>query len=525
MASSITTPPPGIAYNGDPIWVTIQSDLVPVPPVYAYFELQLTAGGPTVGQTLTLNWPGGTITYTAAVALTPNGLTFPTQLGGQALATYADRVAEALRLREDFNEVFHVSRQPAQGSAEIIHLTHTVSEVFALTYTENMDNLTVVADSVSTPPIPASLRALLKVLAHTGNTNTDYELASLHAPYNATTGQCQLDVSAAFAALTPVLPSGSTIPHSANWGYGTASGMVQRYYLRHADKYGVPPTAEALLRTTLVYTALLGSRSFDNIDEDFPYLQLHTYRRADGATFVKPVDTQQPDWVYIYSVDDTPLYPRVQVFWSDGSTSVHFPYGQDGVDVSDNQVYYFASGYAQLDLGSITPGAGVDPEAYIEAYQFDIAPQADGQYVASVRYGLDPACSPWNLYLLISNGVGGMETVRLHGKTEQQFTATADVYEQYRPANAPAYQPDFRPFQATGRRKWQVNTGWYTDPYYLRHLRQLPLAECWIVDVPNMRYLPVLITAKDLITNRDDETLFSLEFELTAAWKDRAINL
>lgn len=523
MSATLDTPPPARAYSANPIWLEVATDLITG--AAGYFEITIANGGPSDTQTLTLTWPGGSITYTAATSPDSSGLQWPLQ-GADTLTAYTTAIAEVLRQREDVGEVFDISIINAPGG--ILRLTAKVVEAFALSFTDSMTNVAVTKADGTAATAEDNLRAYIEVWADTGNFNTDTRLIALHSPYDTTQATTPLDIGAAFAHLAPHLPDESTInPTSPSaLTFGAATGHYQPYYLRLADKYGTPAVAEALLRSDDSYLAVLGARATDAEINTLTGLR-HAYRRRDegpGRNFRKPVGQYQPDWVYYLFDTGVDVYVTLTIYWSDGTTSAYDPFDTDTVSIpAGNTIYWFPSGFRQMKLHNLAPSGATDPDAYIVKYDWKLKPE--GTALVTVRYEV-MWDSSWEYYLAFANGVGGIESVWLRGKTNEAYTTTAEeIGIPRRPDHSPQ-RGDFDTYSPAGRPQWECSTGWYDDAFYLEHLRQLPLSKAWLIDRINRRFLRVVVQPGTLENIReDDQTLYSLKFNIKAAWQDAAANL
>jgi hypothetical protein len=191
-------------------------------------------------------------------------------------------------------------------------------------------------------------------------------------------------------------------------------------------------------------------------------------------------------------------------------------------------MYWFASGCQQLKLNAVTPSGGTDADAYIVGYRCAIA-RVDGTPligVHSVYYTLLHEVS-WDVpYLLFSNGMGGCESAAFRGKWSEVYRTTGEEFQRPRDADWTVALGDFISLGARGRREWQFNTGWYSDPYYLEHLRQLALAQdAWLIDATNRDLFKVLVQPGDIQVNNADETLYSLTITVRAGWLDAQANI
>jgi hypothetical protein len=422
-----------------------------------------------------------------------------------------------------------------QDDDDTITITSRVAGELEITIDDNLANITVTATNVTDPAQPDNLRAVLEVFTDTGDPNTDASLLKQHSPYEFATASTSINISPAFAHLEPYLPPANSINPASVPAllYGVAASVFQKYYLRYADKYGAPAFSEAMVKSASSYLAVLGSRAGDAVTTDAGGL-LHSYRRTDGVVFRKPVSDTQPDWVYwLCPSDISEVFVTVLIYWSDGTTSEYEPWGSSLVTVEPGEAYYFISGYRQLKLHNQAPSGSTAADAYIVGYDWRLGPTDDSlNYRAIVRYDVAWYWH-WHHYLLFSNGLGGCESVSLRGKSKQGYIIDAETVRRTRKARSSrdttghtVTDGDVNLLYAEGQKTFEMNTGWFDDPYYLEHLQQLPLAHAWLIDLTNRRFLRVIVDTSSLDAVRaDDETLFSLKFTLKAGWIDQSFNI
>lgn len=507
------TPPSPRALAGSPIYIAGSTDLLTGTP--GVFEITISAG-PAAAETLLLEWPGYSVTLTA-------GTEWPLQVGGESLGEYTTRVADALRSVYLLTGAFDVLLIDA-GAGTITLQAKTV-EVLDLAVDNGLSGVTITETDGTAASVEQNLSAYVEVWSETGDFNTARRLIALHSPYDPA-GSTWLDIAPAFADLRPHLPNESTIAPAIIAGliHGEATDCLMNYRLRYADKYGTPAIAELLQVTENTYTAILGAKSKDSLHDPAAALR-HAYRRRDKKQFRKPVTREQPDWMYWIAPDDVEgVYALVTITWSDGTQSPYTPFGTTLIEVEPGKMYWFGCGFGQLKLGTQSPPSGTDPAAVIVAYQFALTSGDFMLGVHSVDY--DVHYRPWGHYLLFSNGVGGCESVWMSGTAEESYTVTSQEYALADYPGKPLKEGNFATLGAEGRGVMQLRSGWYDDPYYVEHLRQLPLSQrVWLIDLANKRFVPLVVEAGEMDVRQDDETLFAFSIKAQNAWSDLAANI
>lgn len=491
----------------------------------AQTELRIS-GSPAMGETFTLKWLTNSLTWTVAATENTLGTAIPVQAGGQSLAAYADTLAELFRKSEILTDHYHISREPAVAGEEIVRFTYKQFAPLTQTFTEDLSNIIVAASGITAPIAPDNLRATVQVWTATTDPDQSRLLAKFHAPYLLETQKTQIDLHTAFAHLEPHLPPEASIypfPNAAAWTWGEATKAYQKYFLRYADKYGTPATAEALVRIEGDKNAVFGSRSANAASFGTFSRFCHNYRTQQGAAVAKPVSIEQPDYLYYFSNFAGTVWASLLVRWSDGTTQTVEPFGTAAATLETNRLYFFAAGYRQLNLHTLAaPSAGAE----IVGYTFRLAPQDDGfNWIFSQDFVINCGCSPWSLCLIFANGLGGCETVWLEGKTKKSLKTRGEDFQKARWFGFSSREGEAQMHSLEGVQEWKASTGWFEESDgYLAHLAQLPLADCWLVDLDKKKYHRVLVEPDEILTQEDDRELFSMQFTLRAAWTERAHN-
>lgn len=517
MAADLTSAPSSPAYHRDSNFLTLQTDQVDLIP--GTVHLDISAGGPSLTETLLIEWGAKSLTLTVAATTNAQATAWPTK-GAETLAEYADRILEALRQNDDLTTDFYIWRGGTVGAAERVTLRQIVPGELTIAVTNGLTDVDEAVTSGTNPYLQDNLSAYLQVfLTDSVDPNGDTRLVSLHAPYEVDTAEADFDLKD-LLNLEPALPgAGSIDPVSFSpWPHDVAYGAFQHYYLRYADKYGVPAVAEALTKSSTYYM-LHGSRPGDKLPAGtFTNARLqHGYARADGGTFYKPVSLEQPDWVYLWvNVALTGVRIELERTWSDGTvTSEDTPSAL--FDLDAKTLYWFASGPLQ-HASTLEPPS---PSLTLVYYSWRLLADAGAGEVliTQVRYRIRCACHPWNLYVLMDNGLAGCESVLLRGRTKWKYDCDRDTARRLPWTGHSATIGDLITYNAEAQHTMEVSTGWQ-DKYYIEHLRQLLLGQLWLIDVANARFLKIVCDTKSLEIKADDQELFSLSLTLRAAWLD-----
>lgn len=514
MAAELITGPAAYSFQGNDIIASLGTDLMD--DTRATFLL-VVSGGPTAGQVLHLSWDGGDITYTAGATATADGLTWPL-IGALTVTQYADALANLIRQQEAISEIFHIYRSGVGN----IHMDRLFPGTFSVVVESN--NMTGIA-ATATPAVsstPAGLRAQVQVWESGPTFNDDELLLSAHSPYSVL-GFTSIKINQAFEGLDIDLPNKNTIaPSAPTWSQGDAGGIMS-YHIRYADKYGTPPVCEALQRSS-DYVVLAGRKMAGGVNASPTSVLRHNYFVNDKTEpFIKRNAPTQPDWVYWFprpaALDGSTYYVQVLVMWSDGSTQLYHPWGLTERTYFANRINIIPSGYRQLFLHNLSAPS---TDAVIVGYDYRIMQPALTDPVAVVSYEIDQLPTPGNLFLIYTNGVGGMETVHLRGVPTRGYSGQREVWQ--RSESAGTLLGDMALFASSASEGLKVSTGWYPR-YYLDHLQQLFHAKVWIVDIAKKVFIPALVSMDSIEPPADDADLHEFQFTLRSAWINTAFNV
>lgn len=344
---------------------------------------------------------------------------------------------------------------------------------------------------------------------------TDVNLINLHSPYDLSSQETTFNIAKAFN-LAPHLPGESTMFWTGGIGVTQAVGAWKKYFLRYADKYGIPPTTPGLNQSdTEAFYVIHGAQSVaqrgtwnNGLDE---LLLCHNYIRRDGQQFIKPSYPDQPDWLFFWLDDTQNIRLDVTFHKIDGTESTITLYDPP-TDLTGPALYYVETGYYQNQLE-----ATYAPEL-VSGYTYKILNLSGGKSL-QLKYVFDCECHSYPFYLLAFNGLGGVESIYLKGKIREDIESTRSDFERTRWTDLDLKEGLQGQYDSKRQRVFTVNTGWY-DEYYIEHLQSVLLGDLWQIDLDNGRFLKLTIDTKNIRIRESDQQLFSLEFRIRYAWKD-----
>jgi hypothetical protein len=506
MSAFILSAPIPVGVSKTPFFMSLGTDQIVA--TYSYFTMTVTLPGPTAGQIVSLVFGNTTVTFTVAASPDQSGSQIPAYVSG-TLVSYLDTLITWFNKNETILDNFILS---TTGSAVVFTLRQ--SGVVVISYTETLSNVTIVATNASTPTVPVGLSALAKIYRKdipSGETL----LATLNIPFDASNSSAVFDLHRVFA-LEPHLPTTASIP-SLHTGMATKS--FNRYFVRYGERKGNPAVSNALTTTTdysIIYGGLAGVRfgfypTSDNI------FACHNFRKSDLNGLVIPVSKEQPNWLYFFVKQSLYLgylyYYRIVVTWSDTTQTVH---DLEPLVPENKTMYWISCGYNQLDLGSLTPPS---PGAEILRYDCYIKESTTLLQYYLGTYEVSCEVYPWNTYLLLDNGFGGLESVWCRGKIKTIYNADRETARRGVWTDSSGSVGDIIPIESEGYTQLEINTGWH-DVEYMQHLRQLLLGEIWVIDINTNIFVKAAMETKNFEIVESDQELFSLNFVLKIASYD-----
>jgi len=322
------------------------------------------------------------------------------------------------------------------------------------------------------------------------------------------------------------LPSAASIGVSAGTPLsGVASGICMTYILKFTDKFGEPPAPDDI-NTTDEYLAIYGgvpADSIQNINWAGSLIPLHTYtyKRNSAFVFRKPVAWHQPDWLYFVSLFTGDVKVTVTIEYNDGTTTV---YDSHTIEVVPNTAYWTQCGHDQLKIP-----AHIEDDKVVAGYQVSLIRVTPEQNAYTAFFVIDDVCPSWERFLLMHNGIGGYESVRMKGIGEDSHSVTREVYTTTEWLGFTPEQGNIDQIRVPGTGGLNVHTGHYPR-YYLNHLRQLLHAKLWMIDlelaeIDSYRFIRYMCETNSIKLYNDEPAPDGFSISLSKAWKDDGFNV
>ncbi len=225
----------------------------------------------------------------------------------------------------------------------------------------------------------------------------------------------------------------------------------------------------------------------------------------------------QPAWLYTYARTAlVGVQAHIDYTLEDGTTGTS-TLGQQH-DLVANQVAAWPCGPRCLGISQFAQHAG----KCVVLYTFSL--RQNTKVLASTTIRVDNRPQPWALSLLFSNGVGGMETLSMQGKTTTSYSVTRELVAQPTSGAAHLQVGELASVNAAGRRTLTLSTGWQT-PAEIAYYRQLLMGDVWLCDLAAQRFIRCVVDTEGVEVATDDEDLQAFSIEVIVATDEAANNL
>ncbi len=513
MAVTLYTDPPHRSFSQNDIALQLQTDQIDIFS-FAAIVFVITGSGPAAGQSVTFGWNNIEVTLTSSANPDDSGTQIPLKQSA-SIDDYLNDLIEAFLQNETIFKYFTVNKVfPG------VTIKFKTREAITFTSTDDFNgSIDVQLNNSTGPYLQSNLEAQIEVVQIESN-GVENPL-SLHSPFYVPTKLADFNLKNAFS-LSPHLPASASIGAvlGSTYQWGEAENAFTSYYFRYAEKYGTPAKTRALLRS-VDKVAIYGGLSSDTRNTFFAVpgskdIVCHNYDRSGNHP--KELGPDQPDWIYLFTQNDrTGVAPNVVVTYEDNTTEI-FSIPNLSFDLVKDRLYWFSVGLKQMNISLPT-------DKQVVRYTWRLSNVEQTLHYASINFEIDCAPHPWNLYLLMSNGLGGCESVRLKGKTNKDFAVKREKFQKVRTASWTIEDGDYGNFNTRGGHVYRANTGWYEDTNYLEHLQQLLLGDIWLIDTINSRFMKVTADSNSFRdVKKDDEDLFALNFNFRSASIDQNVN-
>lgn len=502
--------------KNNPVHVKVNSDKRPNEKGKPVFDLIFTATTAADGETFTIEYDTTSVTMTFKT--TPDlttGLELSLYASG-TLAEFVDDVMEELKKNVDLFNLFIFTRSspaaeyismslrseydPDLANAQNESVTGmgiSIAQTTNINYEENL-HLQLIVDK-ETPG--TTNQAITHILPVTVDSSNPFVIFDIHTDFNLS---YHLPFSLALSTIAPY--------------YEHATDCYQRFQMYYANRFGNPPITQALQTpVNNDFLALWGTRAYVNTLDNWYSLQTSAGLDAVWLTQqprTKEVTEAQPEFWYFLPINVANkdyVVKRKDYFLDDtDSTSTLVTINADW-----GEVHWIKLGFLQMSLTQNVSNPTIKYDVWIEV---------DSVIESEVlTFEIIDTQTDYERYFAFGNSLAGIETVRMTGK----FTFSGEFSGKEATQNDPTSATDFSRqhsnfhFDKRQQKKYKGNVGFYSKEY-ITHLKELFLSDSvWWIDPVYQRFVAIVVTPGSVKFYKDNDDLFSLEFEYMHAYEDR----
>lgn len=333
-------------------------------------------------------------------------------------------------------------------------------------------------------------------------------ITNLETTYNPATGDTKIDLS----RLLPldIAPPPDSVIGSASVEYGRILGMYGAIYLKLREAYGIPKELSGTTQTTADFYIVYGSSRYHNGPDKGPAnILLHSYysfrRKQTRNVFYKEVTRDQPEIICIWSkaggsISLNKTVRKTGNVLEAGTVPVTLQKGVNYIAASPTQLGITGTdviGYT-IGLGSFSPYQGIN-------------------YVLRQNEPDD------QLFLLMDNGCGGLETIRVSGNKSFDVDVEFEKFERPRIPGDDFRKGNVDTTIKRGADRIQCNTGYYSRDY-IEHIRQLAMGKVWLIDMVRKKYNRYIVTSGSIKVSESQADLFAFDFTIEQAWRSHSFS-
>lgn len=342
------------------------------------------------------------------------------------------------------------------------------------------------------------------------NLNVDSFITELNPNYNTADGKTAVNL-VRLAPLDLLPPPDSALLESdvTSGRIIEASGSL---VVKYGDQYGIPKEIEDPLAQSAFYQVVYGSSKYWNGFTDKysdTVILLHSWRNFKRSVnfnqFYKEVTQEQPEYIGVFCQDESASVDiTIRVYKSDGGTTdlttktITALRGVNWINVKPSLLGVFGvTDGVSYRIGNLTMG-----------------------YLYYAMLESEPADS---LYLLMDNGCGIFETIRMQGKID--FSHEVSFVEQEKAVWIGSNFREGRISQhfKSGVPTIEANSGYYSREY-IEHISQLLYGKVWLIDTVRNKFLAHRVTSSKITESDTHTDLFNIKIEVAQGWRDYSSN-
>ena len=279
-----------------------------------------------------------------------------------------------------------------------------------------------------------------------------------------------------------------------------------KFSFKFADQYGSPANPEETLVNSGDYYAISGATRYQQGPYQTSDSVLHSYYNESGKVIFKEVRKTEPDLWYLFPVANRSITLKARFVYTDNTEVAEVAIFSANIEAL--KVNYFACGYNQINLDS-----HIDVSKDLAYYELYITGGIISRTEGARYYYLDDRAPDNENYLAYTNGCGGVEIVRISGYPKLNSNANKSLFIRPKTSTSNYQDGHIGTLNLSGHDAREWNTGYYSEDYII-HLRQLLLADVWMIRPERGDYYKVALTDVSLPIYDRSKDKFSLAFNI-----------
>ncbi len=483
--------------------------------VTAKLVLQLSGLDTTAGHGFTLSFNDQSFTFTLASSPDESGLQLIVASGQITLQEWGDLLVEGLRSNFHLVSNFHISGS-YQGNYLITLESIYPSSDYSLTLSDNTVS-TLSLDfnrSGVTPVMRENFKIIGRVYLVTGTGQLDFLAEEQITPDSS--GKALFDF-AQYLLVEIVDTSRFLFPQVITDFIFDRTDQIKRFVVQFCESYTGFYHRLHITWSTDTYVTVGGidfSQMAKYSQEGSSFFDMLQYNKdfLSWRPQSKKIWIRQPEMLhFLVWYDDTSwLAMRIKITYTDGSTHTFTKYTYSPIYKYD--IVEVVCTYAKLDLVSLPESQGKTIHKY-EVWLVD----NNVQVSRTMEFVLDRRVYPNQRFFIFRNSLGGYDSVRCTGETIKETDVARFSVERITP-DFSVMDPPRRQIFARETQKYTTNTGFITK-LESEYLRDFFLSNEIYEFIENRLY-PVLVLSTSLKVHKDNDYLYSREFEYARAYED-----
>lgn len=341
----------------------------------------------------------------------------------------------------------------------------------------------------------------------------DIFVCEINPSYSRYTAEAVTDLTA-LSSLSPSVPSHDSISIFSIQS-GEANAAYGEYYIKYADRFGSPAEVDSTLSTTPTFAVIYGASKYwagfgKQSDIQTDYL-LHTQLSFRDNILLprwkKEIKKDSPEYVYYYANAAKNMPLGLTILYTDGTTTGH-PLSPVAIVKGVNWI--------DLSYKSIDIDAKISSGKTLLGYNINFNDAS-----AEMQYVLYDHEDDYDLYLLMSNGIGGCEVIRMNGRKTFGVQTSGQSYRRSRWIDSNFQDGLIDNLLTEGYPTIKCNSGYYAREY-IEHLEQLLYGQVWLIDRTRKRFLKYVVTSKSVVSAEDGSDLHAINIDIHQAWHDQS---